>query len=169
VNNSDFRVLFDITNTGYRVWAPLCCLVVIAALLPIFLLIVRKTILLCRRDFLKATAVITVVCLLSLIISVSDIRTYLGYKQLLLSGQASYVEGPISGIQSHNYYYSKDFFPYHDLSFMVNGVYFRSASNYRLTSLNIATLPDGQIEEGDYARIWYVQNGNAILKMEVKH
>jgi hypothetical protein len=151
-------VLFDITAQGYKAWFfPLLgCLYLVFAL--IFVVLVKAGQL--PRPSLRVSAILLMVLLVGLLSCYATSRHYTMYRDMLTSGEASFVEGDVSDFESNKWE-----------SFTVNGVYFRYSDNYITEGFNNTSFYGGPIHQGLHVRIWYVpgvDQENVILKLEAQ-
>lgn len=153
MNDSDFKLVFDVTSNGtHSLWFPLPGLFFI--ILFLFFPQLNRS----RPSFRVVGLAFAILWTIGA--SLSIFGQYWRDYSILKSGKASFVEGPV-----------ENFVPMpvtgHAMeSFTVKGVPF-SYSDYVITSgFNNTESHGGPIHEGLYVRVWY--RGNDILKLEVK-
>jgi hypothetical protein len=168
MNESGFTVAFNILDENQAEWS--CLLLGIGPLLGLLFLpvLIKFGVLPSPRAFLKPFILLVCGLIFVSVFFFVRLHAYRDYRQALLSGQTSYVEGNIEYFsESQNAGGNKySLLPHRVISFAVNGVYFSSSETMVSIGFNAAKSQDNRIQDGNYVRVWYI--GNDILKLEIK-
>jgi hypothetical protein len=168
MNDSDYVVVFNILDYGYRQWwlpdgyLPLALLVFLVILI-FWIIEARK-----RGEKIESykvcfVAVFLVGTLIALPLGfIGTFRDYQKCSHALTSGRASYVEGTVENFVPMPY---SGHTPGVE-SFTVSGVPFSYSDYIPEAGFNQTSSHGGSIRQGLPVHIWYV--GNEIVKLEIK-
>jgi hypothetical protein len=168
MNDSDYIVVFNILDSGYRQWwwpdgGLFLALLVFLIILVFWIIEAQK-----RGEkiaFFKVSFVAIALVGTSIALPLGFIGTFSDYQKCshsLALGQTSYVEGTVDNFVPMPY---SGHTPGLE-SFTVSGVPFSYSDYIPVAGFNLTSSHGGPIRQGLPVRIWYV--GNEIVKLEIK-
>jgi hypothetical protein len=160
MNAPQYKTVFDILEHGSFGWLfPVIALMEFALVVLAFTLIYKGRI----PDFKSWRTLyffMAFVLIFGLFASYTSSLRYTRFKTILMSNEASFVEGDITNFRPSPYFSKQP------ESFTVQNVTFSYHDNIETEGFNNRTSQGGPIHNGIHVRIWYL--GNVILKLQIQ-